>query len=723
MISSFTEVDDLDKLNTGDHTVLLYENETEMISSSVSFIKESLIRNEKCLYIEGDAANTLLIEELEKQIADLDRYFASGKLQILTKEDTYALSDKFEADKMIDLLKEKSLKAVEEGYSGLSITGELSWVLNFKDGKKEIIEYEWKLNKKIFNKYPTVAMCRYNLNKFDNEIIKSIIELHHYIIFKGKIHENPYYIAPEGYRDNKVIEYEIDTWLKNIQKYKKRESKFKEKLKYKENEYEFLFNKIKDAVYLQKIESDHNNQFSNFIRVNDTACEMLGYAREELLQMSPKDIDPNLKSAESAKSFCAAHCSNPCSDKEINLETEHLSSSGKIIPVELNSNFYKHNGENYVLTIARDISKRKEKEEELIETKNTLQIKNESLEANNEEIRAMNEALDQYINEINELNSRFIKLIELFSNNEHLNYGEEKDFLTDILKTAFKVIPEADYGSVYKYENGKVNFVSVIGYNLDELNKLNLPAKSYYNLNDNIEVITHDEIKDKNERLMGSSNHSYLNDMHEIKEILRLDLKMFGKKKLGINLDIDAESSKSFQDNSLQIFRALQNIASSFYKIREFNHLQNSFTKELITSIIKLLEMHDLYTKGHSENVAKLSSKIAKKMGLSQKIIDDTYWSGLVHDIGKLLIPLDVLNKKGKLTEEDYELIKKHPIIGSRALKSSDSLKHIAKYVRYHHERWDGSGYPDGIPKQEIPLVSQILQVCFCQLKFDPFSN
>jgi HD-GYP domain-containing protein (c-di-GMP phosphodiesterase class II) len=222
---------------------------------------------------------------------------------------------------------------------------------------------------------------------------------------------------------------------------------------------------------------------------------------------------------------------------------------------------------------------------------------------------------------------------------------------------------------------------------------------------------------------MGSSNHSYLNDMHEIKEILRLDLKMFGKKKLGINLDIDAESSKSFQDNSLQIFRALQNIASSFYKIREFNHLQNSFTKELITSIIKLLEMHDLYTKGHSENVAKLSSKIAKKMGLSQKIIDDTYWSGLVHDIGKLLIPLDVLNKKGKLTEEDYELIKKHPIIGSRALKSSDSLKHIAKYVRYHHERWDGSGYPDGIPKQEIPLVSQILQVCFCQLKFDPFSN
>jgi PAS domain S-box-containing protein len=711
VISGCSEIENLDKLNTGDHTVLLYENETEIIASSASFIKTSLSRNEKCLYIEGDAQTELLIEELKKQITDLDRYLANGKLQILSKEETYALSDKFEADQMIELLKEKSLKAVEEGYNGLSITGELSWVLNFKDGKEEIIAYEWKLNKKIFNKYPTIAMCRYNLNKFDNDIIKSIIELHHYIIWKGKIHENPYYIDPEGYRDNKIVEYEIDTWLKNIQEYKKRESRFKEKLKNKENEYEFLFNKINDAVYLQKIDVNNINNFNNFVKVNDTACEMLGYSREELLNMSPKDIDINFQSQEDANNLFEQFDCTFENNKEIDIETEHISSSGEIIPVELNSNFYEHNGQHYILTIARDISSRKEKEEELIKTKDTLQIKNESLEANNEEIRAMNEALDNYINEINELNMRFIKLIELFSNNDHLNYGNEKEFLTDILETAFKVIPEADYGSVYKYEDGKVNFINVIGYNLDELNKLNLPVKSFYNLKDDIEVISHEEIKDRNKELMGSSNHNNLNQMHQIKELLRMDLQMFGKKKLGLNLDIDAKNNKEFKDNSIKIFRVFQNIATSFYTLREYNNLQKSFTKELITSIIKLLEMHDLYTKGHSENVADLASKITEQMGLSKKLIDDSYWAGLVHDIGKLLIPLDILNKKNRLTEEEYELIKKHPLIGSRALESSDSLKHIAKYVRYHHERWDGRGYPEGLAADEIPLISQILQV------------
>jgi len=210
---------------------------------------------------------------------------------------------------------------------------------------------------------------------------------------------------------------------------------------------------------------------------------------------------------------------------------------------------------------------------------------------------------------------------------------------------------------------------------------------------------------------MGEKNHMNLKDMHQLKQMLRMDLKIMGETKIGLNLDIDIESSKTFSNNSLKIFRAFQNIASSFYTMREYNHLQNSFTKELISSLIKLLEMHDIYTKGHSENVAKLASKLAKKMGLSQKIINDTYWTGMVHDMGKILIPIELLNKSEKLTEEEYELIKEHPVLGSQALENSDSLKHISEYVRYHHERWDGKGYPDGLSGYEIPIVAQIIQV------------
>jgi len=156
---------------------------------------------------------------------------------------------------------------------------------------------------------------------------------------------------------------------------------------------------------------------------------------------------------------------------------------------------------------------------------------------------------------------------------------------------------------------------------------------------------------------------------------------------------------------------AFHNIALSFYTIKEYTNLQNSFTRELITSIIKIMEMYDLYTKGHSENVAKIAAAIAKEMNLPETTIRNTYWAGLVHDIGKLLIPLDIINKKGKLTDKEYELIKKHPVWGSKALSSSETLKPIAKYLLYHHERWDGRGYPEGLKEEEIPVISQILGV------------
>lgn len=169
------------------------------------------------------------------------------------------------------------------------------------------------------------------------------------------------------------------------------------------------------------------------------------------------------------------------------------------------------------------------------------------------------------------------------------------------------------------------------------------------------------------------------------------------------------ESDQFFTQNSKKLFKAFYNLISSFYKLKEYNLLQNNFTKELVSSTVKMLEMYDLYTRGHSENVADLSVKIAEEMELTQKRIDDIYWAGLVHDIGKMLIPLEILNKDGKLTDSEYEVIKEHPVLGSNALGSSKALKHIAKFVRYHHEHWDGGGYPEGLKGKEIPLESRIL--------------
>ncbi|MFO7815639.1 MAG: HD domain-containing phosphohydrolase [Halanaerobiales bacterium] len=98
-------------------------------------------------------------------------------------------------------------------------------------------------------------------------------------------------------------------------------------------------------------------------------------------------------------------------------------------------------------------------------------------------------------------------------------------------------------------------------------------------------------------------------------------------------------------------------------------------------------------------------------MNLSQKEIKHAYWTGLVHDIGKLIIPRITLNKKENFSEKDYDLIKKHPRWAYESLSESKRLNEIAKYVLYHHERWDGNGYPAGLKEEEIPLISRIITV------------
>lgn len=130
---------------------------------------------------------------------------------------------------------------------------------------------------------------------------------------------------------------------------------------------------------------------------------------------------------------------------------------------------------------------------------------------------------------------------------------------------------------------------------------------------------------------------------------------------------------------------------------------------EIILSITNMLEIHDSYTQGHCRNVATLARDIARKLELSEEEIEKAYWSGILHDIGKVLIPKRILNKKGKLDNQEFEIIKKHPEWGYQTLIKSKTLNNIAEYVLHHHERWDGNGYPASLKGNQIPLIASIL--------------
>lgn len=132
---------------------------------------------------------------------------------------------------------------------------------------------------------------------------------------------------------------------------------------------------------------------------------------------------------------------------------------------------------------------------------------------------------------------------------------------------------------------------------------------------------------------------------------------------------------------------------------------------DIIHTLTQVLEIYDIYTKGHSEKVSYYAVKIAEEMQASKEQIFNLELCGAVHDIGKIKIPKRVLNKPSRLTEVEFELIRKHSAFGYELLSNSESLIDIRNIVRSHHECWDGTGYPDGLSEHQIPFEAQVLHV------------
>lgn len=143
----------------------------------------------------------------------------------------------------------------------------------------------------------------------------------------------------------------------------------------------------------------------------------------------------------------------------------------------------------------------------------------------------------------------------------------------------------------------------------------------------------------------------------------------------------------------------------------ELKDMNNRMFFETVSSLAKLIGSRDHSTGSHSKGVHDIGVMIGKQLGLSADNLEEIAIAALLHDIGKIGIPENILNKKGKLTAEEYKEIQQHCQIGYDALKNIEPLRKIAEYVRFHHEAFDGSGYPCGLKGEEIPLVSRTLSV------------
>jgi|GEM_PF-295679 len=206
----------LESLLPHDHLCLIYESHDEWENAVIPFIAIGLKKKEKCVYIIDTHTATEICKHLEREGVDTKKAEASGHFTILKGTQAYIKEGSFDPDRTIKLLISETEKAISEGYQALRVTGEMTWMLKGLPGSEKILEYEAKLNRDFFPKYPCLTMCQYERWKFESEIIKGVLMTNPLLIRNNCVYRNFYYIPPEVFLNHECAVTEVQHWLNNL---------------------------------------------------------------------------------------------------------------------------------------------------------------------------------------------------------------------------------------------------------------------------------------------------------------------------------------------------------------------------------------------------------------------------------------------------------------------------------------------------------------------------
>lgn len=183
------------------------------------------------------------------------------------------------------------------------------------------------------------------------------------------------------------------------------------------------------------------------------------------------------------------------------------------------------------------------------------------------------------------------------------------------------------------------------------------------------------------------------------------------KRTIGAVVIVFEEDNEFIRQQTLKLLHIL---VDSFSLSLENGYLYNDLKSTYfytIKAITNSIEARDPYTRGHSERVARFCKAIADELGWDKDEIELIAWGGMLHDVGKIGVPDFILNKPGKLTDDEYNAIKSHPVIGAEIVKEISFLEAAMPYILEHHERFDGKGYPRGVGGKDISIEGRLLAV------------
>lgn len=319
---------------------------------------------------------------------------------------------------------------------------------------------------------------------------------------------------------------------------------------------------------------------------------------------------------------------------------------------------------------------------EIEEKKEELLAANEEISAQAEELERLNKELEMMFEGLRTTVQRFNHSIDLFGQISTVTSDEE--FFLKFLLLVRSIVP--DCSAVYVHgdicygrikDNG-MEFVSVKRMQRSQT----LPIGRFQDIPSQIEITFNNRVYET--ICLASEDKSHL--------------MLFNHRELPLEGEI------------IELVKATLNITKVFMKMKDYEERQRNFFRKISDVLLTVLNYHESYTAVHSSRTSEYATKIAQRLLSRDESVEKVYWASLVHDIGKIAIPREILCKPSKLSPEEYEMVKVHPTIASELLAKA-GLDELAKIVRHHHERFDGNGYPDGLKAEQIPIESRIIAV------------
>ncbi len=424
---------------------------------------------------------------------------------------------------------------------------------------------------------------------------------------------------------------------------------------------EDITEKYKTEKELEKSEEKYRSLFENqysvmlildpkngdIVDANPAACEYYGWSYEKLTSMNINNIN-TLSKAKILKKL-----KDIKNEKSHNFQLEHRLANGEIRNVEVYDAPIKIGDKDYIFSIIHDITERKR-----------AQNKIKYISFHDKLTGLYNRAyIEEEMKRLDTDRQLPISIIMGDLNNLKLvndTYGHEKG--DELIKRAGKIIEDSCRKSDILARWGGDEFVIL------------LPHTT---------LKTGEKIC---ERIFKKANNK--------------------KDELMVSISLGCASKKDIQE---EIFQVLNRAEDRMYKNKLTN--RKSGRSNVLSAFLSTLREKSYETEEHAGRMKELSLELGKKLGLSGSELDRLSLLTSLHDIGKITIPQELLNKKEPLTDHEWELIKKHTEAGYRIVSSMEQFSDIAEYILYHHERWDGSGYPEGLKNEEIPLLSRILSI------------